>query len=110
MVDLERQPAGTAAEARPPAGALRPASLARPQLHRLSVEHAELALALPAGDLRLVECLGAGLRNGAIARRMGRSPKTIKTRLHDLTHRTGMTRLSLAVMGYYLLGKHGDSS
>ncbi|MGD0013116.1 MAG: hypothetical protein ABSD56_01635 [Bryobacteraceae bacterium] len=106
MTGLEQSTAVNAAGPRPPAGALRPASLARPQLQTLSVEHAALALALPPGDLRLIECLGSGLPNGAIARRMKRSPKTVKTRLHDLSRRTGMTRLSLAVMGYHLLGQY----
>lgn len=106
MTELEQPTAAHAAGAGPPAGALRPASLARPQLQMLSVEHAALALALPLGDLRLIECLGSGLGTGAIARRMGRSPKTIKTRLQRLMQRTAMTRLSLAVMGYRLLGQY----
>jgi DNA-binding CsgD family transcriptional regulator len=68
-----------------------------------SVEYAALVLSRAPRELRVIECLGSGLRNDVIARHMGRSPKTVKSHLRDLTRRTGMTRLSLAVMGYRLL-------
>src|ERR1035437_2379172 len=106
MNELKQPTAVTAAKTEPPHGAPCPVCPDRPQLRMSSVEYAALVLSLAPRELRVIECLVLGMRNGAMGRHMGRSPKTVKSHLRDVTRRTGMTRLSLAVMGYRLLGQY----
>lgn len=75
-----------------------------PELH-LSVEHAAIARGLPLKDLVLVLALGRGLDNKAMARQLGVKPTTIAARIEALRQKTRMSRLSLAVLGYQLLGQ-----
>jgi DNA-binding NarL/FixJ family response regulator len=75
----------------------------RPQLQLWSVEHAAIALALPARYLWLVLELGKGRANRDIARRLRIDESGVVHLVRDLKQLTRMSRLSLAVMGYLLL-------
>lgn len=79
-------------------------------LHRLSVEHAALALSLTDREHELVALLGRGLTDKEVGNRLGLTTRTIEVYLRNLRERTRMSRLELAVLGYHLLGDQYDEA
>ena len=80
------------------------------RLRTLSVEHAAFALALNTRDYQLLYLLGRGHSDMQIARKFGVALSTAQNYLHDLKVKTRMSRLSLAVMGYQILGDQIDAA
>jgi DNA-binding CsgD family transcriptional regulator len=75
-----------------------------PRLH-LSVEHAAIAQELTEREMHFVLCLGRGMEVKEIAKKLGITEGGVFYHLNGLRRKTRMSRHSLGIMGYALLGQ-----
>jgi DNA-binding NarL/FixJ family response regulator len=99
------QTAVAASQPEPPQSANTDAALAGVQLRNLSIEHAAILTQLSPRELQVVQCLGRGLTDAEIATELAVPIHTVRHWRKQLTDRTRMDRLNLAVLGYHLLGQ-----